>query len=664
MIKKLIITFFLSIIFSFGINASISDIPYSLDIDISYPVIEGIETEIHVKAVDSANNIFKLNTIKSVRFNNQLIDLNFIDGKAIFYYSFYEKNDYDFVYNDIVITKNVNPIPLWFSIIPPLIAIIFALLLKEVFTALMLGICSGTFMILWHQGFGIIKALFGGVFIALDTYVINALSNDSHLSIIVFSMLIGGTVHLISKNGGMQGIINYLSKYAQSARSGQLVTYLMGLCIFFDDYANTLVVGNTMRPVTDRLKVSREKLAYIVDSTAAPLASVAFVTTWIGAELSYIQTTIDNLAIEANAYGIFFASLKFAFYPFLALIFVFLVIFTRREFGPMYKAEMRSRTKGVTAASDINKIKREVKDDFKDFELDNSIKPKSYNAIIPIFIIVFGAIAGLVYTGWDSEVWGDSSSGFFTKLSATIGNSDSYKALIWSSFSGLVVAMLLSIIPKILTLKKCIDGMLAGFKTMLTAILILTLAWTLAEVICDLKTAVFITNAIQATDVSPYFIPVITFIVSALVAFSTGSSWGTMAIMYPLILPATWVLAMETGMPHAEAINFFAHVASTVIAGSVLGDHCSPISDTTILSSLASSCNHIQHVRTQLPYAATVGIVAILVGTIPAAFGVSFWISLPLGIIILTAILFLFGRKLPKVRKQFGSDSVIITYDN
>lgn len=662
--NRSIFAFFLVIIACSLSFKAYADRPYFIDLKINYPVIESIETEIEVAAIDSEGNLVLINSVKRALFNDRAVDLNFIDGQASFKYTFYQNKEYDFVLEDIKLTENVNPIPLWFSIIPPLIAILFALILKEVFTALMLGIFSGTFMILWYQGMGIFVSLFGGMFIALDTYVISALSDNAHLSIIVFSMLIGGTVHLISKNGGMQGIINYLSKYAQSARSGQLVTYFMGICIFFDDYANTLVVGNTMRPVTDRLKVSREKLAYIVDSTAAPLASIAFVTTWIGAELSYIQTTIDNLSIDANAYGVFFASLKYAFYPILALMFVFIVVFTRREFGPMYKAEMRSRTKGVTAASDIKKIKREVKDDFKDFELKESIKPRAYNALIPIFIIVLGAVVGLVYTGFDALVWEDKSTGFFTKLSITIGNSDSYRALIWSSFSGLVVAMILSITQKLLDLRKCIDSMLSGFKTMLTAILILTLAWTLAEVISDLNTAVFITNAIQATEVSPYYIPVITFIVSALVAFSTGSSWGTMAIMYPLILPATWVLSMEVGMPHAEAINFFAHIASTVIAGSVLGDHCSPISDTTILSSLASSCNHIQHVRTQLPYAITVGIVAIVTGTIPAAFGVSFWVSLPIAVIILTAILFVFGKKLPKVHKQFGSDSVTIIYDS
>ncbi len=625
---------------------------YFLEIEISHPIIQSIETKVSVIAKDTAGNLVDLNTVKKIRWDEKLIDLKFNHGEAEFSYTFYQKKDYKLEYEDQYFYKKVNPIPLWFSIIPPLIAILFALLFKEVFTALILGIFSGTFMIFLHQGYNAFFAIFAGLFSILDTYVITALSNDAHLSIIVFSMLIGGTVNLISKNGGMQGIIRFLSKYAKSARSGQLVTWIMGLCIFFDDYANTLVVGNTMRPVTDKLRISREKLAYIVDSTAAPIAAVAFVTTWIGAELSYIQSTIDSLAINTNAYAVFFASLKYSFYPFLALIFVFLIIWTRRDFGPMYHVELRSRIKGVTAAVDDKKLKRELKEDFKDFEINEEIRPKSYNALIPVFVIIFGAIAGLIYTGWDAQVWTDDSTGFFTKLSVTIGNSDSYKALIWSSFGGLVIAIALSVVQKILNLHKCIESMLSGFKTMLTAILILTLAWTLSAVIADLKTAEFITNAIQSTEVSPVLIPAITFIVSALVAFSTGSSWGTMAIMYPLILPASWALSLEAGMTEPEALNFFAHVASTVIAGSVLGDHCSPISDTTILSSLASSCNHIQHVRTQLPYAATVGVVALIIGTLPAALGINMWFTLPIGVVILTLILFLFGKKLPITRQQ------------
>jgi Na+/H+ antiporter NhaC len=231
------------------------------------------------------------------------------------------------------------------------------------------------------------------------------------------------------------------------------------------------------------------------------------------------------------------------------------------------------------------------------------------------------------------------------KLSHIIGASDSYLALLWSSLSAVLVAAALSIGQRILSLKQSVDALVSGFKTMLTAILILILAWALADITKDLHTADFISNLLIATEVPPQFLPAFTFILSALIAFSTGSSWGTMAILYPLILPASWALCHTAGMVDAESMQIFYITVSAILAGSVLGDHCSPISDTTILSSLASSCNHIEHVRTQFPYAITVGSIAIFGGLIPAAYGVSSWILIPLGFLILFLIVKFFGKK-------------------
>jgi len=523
---------------------------------------------------------------------------------------------------------------------------LFALLFKEVFSALFLGLFSGTFIIYIYSGVSAFGAIFKGIFSIADRYVIEAISDGSHISIIVFSMLIGGTVHIITKNGGMQGVINFLSKYAKTSRSGQIVTWMLGILVFFDDYANTLVVGNTMRPVTDKLRISREKLAYIVDSTAAPVASIAFVTTWIGAELSYIQSTLVDLQLNESAYNVFFSSLKYSFYPIISLIFVFILIMMRKDYGPMYHSELRARNKGVNVASQEKKIEH----DLKDFESPKKTKPRAYNALIPVATIVFGTIAGLIYTGWDSQLWNDDSLGIITKISGIIGNSDSYKSLIWASLGGLILAIFLSLVQRLLNLKEAADGMVAGFKSMLTAILILTLAWSLAELVGDLHTADFITLSIQSTDLSPEFLPFITFLVSGLIAFSTGSSWGTMAIMYPLILPATWILCGDAGMDYDASMGVFAHVVSTVIAGSVFGDHCSPISDTTILSSLASSCNHIQHVKTQLPYAVTVALVTLVVGTLPVAYGVSVFIVFPVMIALVWLIIKLFGKKTGEIK--------------
>ena len=545
------------------------------------------------------------------------------------------------IYN-IEQSKSFSAIPLWMSILPPLIAIVMALLFKEVFSALFVGLFSGTLIIYSFQEGSILTAFFKAIFAISDTYIIQSLTDSGHISIIVFSMLIGAMVNLITKNGGMQGVVNKLSKFANSHRSGQLVTWILGVLIFFDDYANTLVVGNTMRPVTDKLKISREKLAYIVDSTAAPVASIAMITTWIGIELSYIQSATTQINIDESPYSIFLNSLPTRFYPFFTLFFILMLVIMKRDFGPMYKAEKRSRT-GERNPENI--VSKEKLNEEESIHISENIPTRWYNAGIPVLIVILGTFAGLIYTGWDTTIWNDSNIAFGTKLSHIIGSSDSYLALLWSSLSAVLVAAALSISQGILNLKKTIDALVSGFKTMLTAILILILAWALADITKDMHTADFISNLLIATDVPPEFLPTFTFILSALIAFSTGSSWGTMAILYPLILPASWALCHSAGMNNIESMNIFYITVSAILAGSVLGDHCSPISDTTILSSLASSCNHIEHVRTQLPYALTVGSVAIFAGLLPAAYGVSSWLLIPLGFTILFLIVKFIGKR-------------------
>lgn len=538
-----------------------------------------------------------------------------------------------------------NPIPLWWSILPPLIAIALALIFREVVTSLFAGILFGSVALaIFAHGW---TGIFHGMMRTIDTYILQSLADKSHMSIILFSMLIGGTVAVISKNGGMQGIVDIISARAQSARSGQFATWLLGIVIFFDDYANTLVVGNTMRPVTDRLWISREKLAYIVDSTAAPVAAIAFVTTWIGAELGYIESGISNLDnLNEGVYTIFLSSLKYAFYPVLALVFILFLVFMNRDFGPMYQAEKRARTTGVVSSTQTETT--QDKDDLSEFTTKKGVIARWYNAAVPISVIVLGTVGGLVYTGWDPEVWNNPDHTFGIKISEIIGGSDSYLALLWSSLAGLIVAALLSVIQRIMNITEVISSATGGFKTMLEAIIILTLAWSLAEITAAMHTAEFLTGILDG-NVSPVMVPAITFLLAALISFSTGTSWGTMAILYPLILPASWIMAESAGYNYSEAIMIFHNVTACVLAGSVLGDHCSPISDTTILSSLAASCHHIDHVRTQLPYALTVGGVGLLLGTIPAAMGISSWILFPVAILILFLIVRFFGRAVPAI---------------
>lgn len=532
----------------------------------------------------------------------------------------------------------VHEVRAW-SVVPPIVAIVMALVLREVYLSLLLAVLSGAW-ILAAEHYGLINGLIIGLLRVIDTYVMKALWDKDHLSVIVFSMLIGGMVALLSRNGGMQGVVHYLTRWAKDARSGQWVTWLLGIVIFFDDYANTLLVGNTMRPVTDRLRISRAKLAYLVDATAAPVASVAFISTWIGAELGYIQGGLDKIGeLNLSAYQVFMASVPYSFYAWLTIAFMAMVIYRQRDFGPMLRSERLARQHGVGGSSEA--ISQEVN---AEFEMKEGLSPKAYRAIVPVLTVVVGVVAGLLVTGWDAALWSDASKGLTVKLSGIVGGADSFKSLLYGSFAGCCVALMLSVNPRNLTLNEAMDALLHGFKTMLPATLILVLAWSLASLTEEMHTADYISRALVSLEWSARFLPALAFVMASLVAFSTGTSWGTMAILYPLLLPAGWEWIGQSGVSPDTSLMLFYQLVSAVLAGSVLGDHCSPISDTTIMSSLASSCNHLEHVRTQMPYAMLVGLVSIFVCSIPAAYGVSLWIVYPLSLALFWWVLGRWGK--------------------
>ena len=524
-----------------------------------------------------------------------------------------------------------SQMPLWMSVLPPLVAIVMALLIKEVLSSLFVGILSGTFLMALYAGQSPATALGGGVLRVVDTYVFGALFDSDHVLIILFTLIIGGMVRIITANGGMQGVVNCLSRKAKGPRSGQLMTFLMDLCVFFDDYSNTLVVGNTMRPIADKLKVSREKLAYIVDSTSAPVVAVAFVTTWIGAELSYIQDGINAIGLETSAYSVFFHSLGYSFYPFLTLGFVLMIILSGRDFGPMLKAERKARMVETSST-----------------ESETTVTQSAHiiDALIPLVVLIFGTICGLIVTGYAAVVWSDSNASFFAKLSATIGNANSYMALLWASLFSLLTAVVMTLLRGNLKLGKVMEEMVEGFKSMLNAVLILTMAWSIALVTKDMHTAEFVSYLLLQWSLSPIWVPVLTFLLATLIGFSTGTSWGTMAILYPLILPASWLLCQEQGLTAEATMPLFYNVVASVMAGAVMGDHCSPISDTTIMSSLSSRCDHLQHVATQMPYALTVGAVALLVGVMPTAMGLPSWIAFLVAFAVLGIVVRLVGKQL------------------
>jgi Na+/H+ antiporter NhaC len=505
--------------------------------------------------------------------------------------------------------------------------------------ALFLGIWMGAWII---NDFGL-TGLWTGLLDTFQVFVLNALANPDHTAIVLFSMMVGGMVGIISQNGGMQGIVNHIVKWADSARHACLATASLGLAIFFDDYANTLVVGNTMRPVTDSMRVSRAKLAYIVDSTAAPVACIAVVTTWIGYEIGLIGDSLSKMeGLDGEAYLMFLNTIPYSFYPIMAIAFVFMVSASGRDFGPMLEAERHAQQNG-SQNPDVDSKSAEEVDSIRPIEG----KPqRAFNAYIPILVMVLGVIVGLYVTGKEA-----SSDIAEPTLQQIIGNADSYSALMWASLSSMMTAALLSLVQRIMNLEEVVNAWFHGLSAMLMAMIILILAWSLGEVSDVLKTADFLVSVLG--DSLPVFVvPTIVFLLAAATAFATGSSWGAMGILFPLAMPLTWAVMVAQGQAGPEHMHILYSSISAILAGAVWGDHCSPISDTTILSSLASGCDHIEHVRTQLPYAMTVGGVAILIGSIPTALGLPWWLCMTVGLLILWLILKYYGK--PSYEPQAG----------
>ncbi len=517
-------------------------------------------------------------------------------------------------------------VPGWVSVMPAVIAIVIALTLRNVIPALLLGLWLGATAL---QSFTLRGAGLG-LLDSFQVFVRGALADSDRASIVLFTMMIGGMVGIITRNGGMASIVLSIVSKAKTAVGGQVAVWLMGLMIFFDDYSNTLVVGNTARSLTDHLKISREKLAYIVDSTAAPVACIALITTWIGYQIGLVDQslgTIEELS-ELQAYSVFIKSIPYSFYPILAITFVLFISATGLDFGPMYKAESRARNGQVKPKTE------EALPALEGEELvpKDNIPLRAFNAFIPIIVLIMALGASLMALG-EGET-----------LTRILETTEPYKAMMYSSFVGVLVAAALTIGQGILSVHETIDAWYGGLRATLFGMIILVLAWSLSDVTAALHTASYLVTLL-AGSLPVELIPAIAFILAAITAFTTGTSWGTMAILMPLVIPLAWAVMTVSGIADPGGMHILYSSVACVLAGAVWGDHCSPISDTTVLSSVASGCNHIEHVRTQLPYALLVGIVSMLVGTIPGGFGLSPWISILAGAAILFVILRTFGRR-------------------
>ena len=516
----------------------------------------------------------------------------------------------------------------WVSILPPVASIIIALLFRSVIPALFCGIWIGSFAIL---GFNF-RVVWQSFLDVIATYVKSALANADHAAIIIFSLMIGGLVGIISKNGGMYGVVNSLLRFTTNPKRGQVITATMGLAIFFDDYANTLVVGNTMRKITDKLKISRAKLAFLVDATAAPVACIALITTWVGFQLGMIDASIQQIdAVTESAYLIYLKSIAYSFYPIFMLVFVMTIAGTGRDFSSMYKFETESRI-GRDPSIQSSETGYSNTAETDRLEPKDPSRARAFNAVIPIALFIGSVIGGLFVTGEGNSV------------QEIIGSADAYKALLWGSMIAVVSAILLTLVQGIMSLEEAVQSWYEGVKFMVFAIIVLIMAWSLAETTELLQTANYLSSILD--ELLPVaLVPTTIFILAAATAFATGTSWGTMGIFYPIVVPLVWQILSVNGVADPEHFYILYSSIACVLCGAVWGDHCSPISDTTIMSSMASGCDHIDHVTTQLPYALVVASIALLLGTLPTGFGVPAWLMILIGLATVVSSVLILGKK-------------------
>ena len=499
------------------------------------------------------------------------------------------------------------------SIVPPVIAIALALITKEVIFSLLLGIISGAAIFSFAAGLG-----FTGIFTTTIDLMVTKVADADNAAMIVFLALLGALVALITRAGGSKAYGAWAARKIKDARSASLVTALLGILIFIDDYFNCLTVGTVMRPVTDRHKISREKLAYLIDATAAPVCIIAPISSWAASVISYYPTETGITGMQA-----FVGAIPMNLYAILTLIMVvYLGARKKGDFGPMRAAQERAEKTGAVSAG-------EGASNFDELSgLDVSEKGKVTDLLIPVaFLVLFSVFSMLWYGGY----WAEEGKSLFTAF----GDTSAGKALALGAFGALFVTFFLFVPRKLIGLKDFFGSVTAGVKSMTGAIVILTLAWTISGVCRDLlKTGVYVAGVVQDTSLPVALIPAIMFAVAGALSFSTGTAWGTFGILIPITISICDIIA-----PHLSIIAL-----SSVMAGSVLGDHCSPISDTTILSSAGAQCNHIDHVSTQLPYALSVGAVCfigyIIAGLVaPLGFGMSILITLPVSIALLFVLL-------------------------
>ena len=544
------------------------------------------------------------------------------------------------------------------TLIPAALALLLAFLTRNVILSLFLGVLSGAWMIALVSGD--LLGSITGAFFGSTQYFIDTLADPWDAGIIMQVLVIGALIALITRMGGMRAIADLVVKLAKGPRSAQITIWLSSWVIFFDDYANSLIIGPIMRPVCDKFRISREKLAYIVDSTAAPVAGIMLISTWIGTELVSINQGLEIAGIAGvTAYGIFIDTIPYRFYNIMALFFVFATGFLLRDFGPMLKAEMRARTTGQTInpgseVMDTEKVvddeKEEIKENYAILKSSKKVTPPNiWNAIIPVAVLIISGVI-LFYTNGaatlDPEYLAQLS--FFDAVREAYSASDASIVLFQAGLLACIVAIVMGFAQKIFTIKDGIETWAHGMKSMLFVCIVLILAWSTATVSKGVGANYFLVA--QLSDALPMFIvPALIFIIAAGVSFATGTAYGTMGILLPLCIPLAAAIAGFDGGTMTTDMAAYGYVimcSSAVLTGAIFGDHSSPISDTTILSSMGAGCSLLDHVITQMTYAVTVGVV-VIAGYILVGLGLNVWITLLIMAAILVLVLLFAGKKVP-----------------
>ena len=489
-----------------------------------------------------------------------------------------------------VARESVGVYATFWALLPPVIAIALALITKEVYSSLFIGILAGALL---NSNFN----PWGMVTFTTDT-LIGAVSDSWNVGILIFLILLGMIVILVNKAGGSAAYGRWASEHIHTKGGAQVATLGLGAVIFIDDYFNCLTVGSVMRPVTDKFKISREKLAYIIDSTAAPVCIIAPISSWAAA--------VSSVAPEGQGLSLFIRSIPYNLYALLTLGTVLYLSLTGLDYGKMLKAEAAAAQKEIAKSEEVSASRGKVLD-----------------LVVPIVILIVCCITTMIYTGG----FFDAESGNYLNMIGAFGDSDASVGLVLGAFITIVATMILYIPRKVLSFKDFADAIPEGFKSMVGSILILCFAWTLSGVTNALGAKIFVAEFVRnAAGGLANFLPAIVFVIGVGLAFSTGTSWGTFGVLLPIVCAV---------FPEGEMMVI---CVSACLAGAVCGDHCSPISDTTIMASAGAECQHIEHVSTQLPYALTVAAVS-FVGYILAGFVRNVWIVLPVSFILMFVVL-------------------------